>query len=193
MIENEMQEKGYTYMGKRFVTNDTYYSLFGAQLTYEPGNARSMEALLAAMIGDMSASIAIKAFHHGEEFWDNYNQFISTGGDATSVIAQFAGVSKGLKAAIGGVSLIPSGIQFLSDGISLINGDMHGEQYADAVFNVVSMFGWRGAAISLGYHIVVKPAYRGGEKFVNFVDGIPQALNNKIYSIRDHYVRMASF
>lgn len=69
---------------------------------------------------------------------------------------------------------------------------MRGEQYADAVLNVVSMFGWRGscyfARLSYSWQI-----NRGSEKFVNFVDGIPHALNNKIYSIRNHNVRMASF
>lgn len=193
LSENEMPGKGYTYMGKSFFANNTYYSLFGAQLTYEPGNTRSMDALQTALVADMSASIAIKAFRHGEEFWDNYNQFINTGSDAASVITEFAGISKGLKTAIGGIARVPGLLQLASDVNSIRNENMHGEQYADAVFNVISMIGWKGSAVSLGYHTAGKPAYRGSKMFVNFVGGIPQAINNKIYSIRDYYVRMGSF
>ena len=59
MSQQEMDDGGYTHLGKTYMTEDTYFSLGGAQIGYDKSNAMSMFSLEKMIQADNSAIAAI--------------------------------------------------------------------------------------------------------------------------------------
>ena len=184
MSEQEMQEGGYTYLGRTYETNGTYFSLGGAQITYNKNNYWEMVGIQNIKDADLAVMGAIDAINMAGDFWQQYNELISTGSSIGTVVGNFMELSKGFQGMVNTIGVFSTISSVFNDYHLLKNGDLHGVALADAAANIVSVMGWQGAMISTGY-TTLKAGARGMGK-------LEQALQAKANELYKRYVGMYS-
>ena len=184
MSEQEMQEGGYTYLGRTYETNGTYFSLGGAQITYNKNNYWEMVGIQNIKDADLAVMGAIDAINMAGDFWQQYNELISTGSSIGTVVGNFMELSKGFQGMVNTIGVFSTISSVFNDYHLLKNGDLHGVALADAAANIVSVMGWQGATISTGY-TTLKAGARGMGK-------LEQALQAKANELYKRYVGMYS-
>jgi hypothetical protein len=157
-----MEKGGYTHLGKTYLADDKYYSLGGAVLEYDKKNSLSAMGLQLVMSADASVIATVNGIEGVAGFWDKYHDLVSTGSSVATVMDDFMKLSSGFKGVIKGIGYVASIPQAVKDIISISNNTLKGYELVDAVFNIVSLAGTPGAAISLGYN-----AAKAGEKGLN--------------------------
>ena len=177
MSEDEMQEGGYTHLGKTYDDgNGKYFSLGGSEIEYDLNNTLSIIATNRLKGADNTIIATINAFSSAGNFWDNYKSLISMGTDAASLIGNLMGLSKGFKGNMTTLGILMASPQIYNDSKSFLNGTLNGVALSDAIVNIISVAGIPGAAISLYYNGVAKP----GAKAIIKLD---QALNDYILNL----------
>ena len=184
MSEQEMQEGGYTYLGRTYETNGTYFSLGGAQITYNKNNYWEMVGIQNIKDADLAVMGAIDAINMAGDFWQQYNELISTGSSIGTVVGNFMELSKGFQGMVNTIGVFSTISSVFNDYHLLKNGDLHGVALADAAANIVSVMGWQGATIFTGY-TTLKAGARGMGK-------LEQALQAKANELYKRYVGMYS-
>jgi hypothetical protein len=162
LSKKEMEKGGYTHLGKTHLEDGKYYSLGGAVLEYDKNNPLSAMGLQFAMSADASVIATVNAIEGVASFWDKYHNMVGTGSNTATMIGEFMNYSKGFKGIVKWTGIVSTVTQAIKDGNSIVNGTMNREGYIDAVFNIVSLAGTPGAAISLGYNTA-----KAGEKGLN--------------------------
>jgi len=174
MSEDEMQEGGYTHLGKTYDDgNGNYFSLGGSEIKYHKDNALNTIAINRIKGADNTIIATINAFSSAGEFWDNYTNLINMGTNTAALISDLMDLSKGFKGSITAIGYVTASYQFINDYKSFQNGTLKGVALNDAIINIISLAGAPGAAISLYYNAVAKP---GAKAIVN----LDQALKNYI-------------
>lgn len=184
MSEQEMQEGGYTYLGRTYETNGTYFSLGGAQITYNKNNYWEMVGIQNIKDADLAVMGAIDAINMAGDFWQQYNELISTESSIGTVVGNFMELSKGFQGMVNTIGVFSTISSVFNDYHLLKNGDLHGVVLADAAANIVSVMGWQGATIFTGY-TTLKAGARGMGK-------LEQALQAKANELYKRYVGMYS-
>jgi RHS repeat-associated protein len=159
MSKKELEEGGYTHLGKTYDNGKgTYFSFGGSEVKYDKEDVLSVLAVNRLKGADNSVIATINEFKSDEGFWIKYKSIISTGTDAANTIGEFMDLSKGFKGKVGIVGYIIGGLQLGQDILSYKNGSLKGEALNDAIINIVSLTGGPyGAALSLSYNTVAKP------------------------------------
>jgi len=176
MSERERQEGGYTYLGRIYETNDTYFSLGGAQIKYNKNNPLELLGLQQIKTGDQAIISAIELWKGTGNFWQKYNDMIGTMGSTGTILGEFMDLSKGFRGIIGVFGWGPALYNARQDITSWSKGELQGIALADAAVNVVSVLGVPGAAISIGY----TTAKTGAKGVMKLEQGL-QAKTNELY------------
>lgn len=177
MSEDEMQEGGYTHLGKTYDDgNGKYFSLGGSEIEYDINNTLSIIAINRIKGADNTIIATINAFSSAGNFWDNYNSLIGMGNNAATIIGEMMDLSKGFKGSMTALGILMASPQIYNDYRSFQNGTLNGVALSDAIVNIISIAGVPGAAISLYYNGVAKP----GAKAIIKLD---QALNDYILNL----------
>lgn len=182
MSERERQEGGYTYLGRTYETNDTYFSLGGAQISYDKNNALEKLGIQNIKDADLAVMGAIDAINMAGDFWQKYNELISTGSSIGTVIGNFMELSKGFQGMVNTIGVFSTISNVFNDYHSLKTGKLHGVALAYAAANLVSVMGWQGATISAGY-TTLKAGAKGMVK-------LEQALQDKANELYKRYTGM---
>ena len=182
MSQQEMDDGGYTHLGKTYMTEDTYFSLGGAQIGYDKSNAMSMFSLEKMIQADNAAIAAINTLEYVGEFWDKYNGFIADGSSAATVLSKYIQLSNKYMNPIRKIGNISFGINLINDYNKLVNGQLHGIDIVDASINVISMFGSYGAAVSL--------KYSGIKKSAGVLTNLEYQLRDQVNIMQKNYIRM---
>lgn len=182
MSEREMQEGGYAYLGRTYETNDTYFSLGGARIAYDKSDYWEMAGIQNIKDADLTVAGAIDAINMAGDFWQKYNELISTGSGVGTVAGNFMELSKGFQGMVNTVGVFSTISSAFNDYHLLKNGKLHGVALADAAANIVSVMGWQGATLSVGY-TTSKAGARGMGK-------LEQALQVKADQLYKRYVGM---
>ncbi len=180
--KQEAEEKNYTYLGRTYETEDTYFSLGGAAITYDKDNFWEMSGLQKIKDADLSITGVVDAMDMADDFWQNYDQLIGTGSSLGTMIGNFMDLSKGFRGTMNAISWGSVAFNFTQDTKLLINGALHGIALSDAAANVVSVMGWPGAAASVVYS-TAKTGARGMMK-------LEQGLQNQANQLYKRYVGM---
>jgi RHS repeat-associated protein len=85
------------------------------------------------------------------DFWNDNRNRIGNMIDGAYVFGELANAPGWLRGGATWSGRAISVPQAVRDGISLYHGNLHGIDRWDATFNAISMMGWQGAVISLGY------------------------------------------
>ena len=182
MSQQEMDDGGYTHLGKTYMTEDTYFSLGGAQIGYDKSNAMSMFSLEKMIQADNSAIAAINTMEYVGEFWDKYNGFIADGSSAATILDKYFELSNKHSRIINKLVNAPVYINLYSDYHKYLNGQLHGIALTDAAVNVISRFGQYGAAVSLGYS--------GIKKSAGILTNLEYQLRDQFNIMQKDYIRM---
>jgi hypothetical protein len=173
MTDEEVKDGGYTHLGNTHLDteNNIYYSLGGAILEYDRDSQYSMKSLLRVMMADRGIINTVNAFEGIGNFWDKYNEYISSGSNAANTIVNFMDASgkfgNFIKGVGKGIGIIQSG----TDIYSAVTGKMTTEGFIDAAVNVVSLLGkGYGAGFALMYS-----QYKNAGKF--FIKGVNEGEN----------------
>ncbi|MDR1553106.1 MAG: hypothetical protein LBS69_06560, partial [Prevotellaceae bacterium] len=177
----EMEKEGYTHLGKTYTDadNNTYYSLGGAILSYDRDSRYSMKTVLQVMMADRGIITTVNSFEGISDFWDKYNEYISTGSNAANAIANFMDASGKFGNITKTIKGIGKGIgytQLLIDGYSAINGTMTTEGFIDAAVNVISTFG---SGYGAGFALMYSQYKKAGKFFINGVNEGERYLRKK--------------
>jgi RHS repeat-associated protein len=89
--------------------------------------------------------------HHANNLWNNSRNFMGRAIDGAGLFQGLPGVPKGFQNTIKYINRGNVAINAYNDYQLYRNGELHGIALSDAIFNFVSLFGWQGSAISLGY------------------------------------------
>jgi hypothetical protein len=114
------------------------------------------------MFADIFVMAAVNAFEGAGNFWDKYNEYISTGSNAANVLVHYMESSTKFGNYVKGIGYITGGIQLFTDIYSAATGEMNKERFIDATANAASLFGGGlGAGIAFEYNM-----YKNAGKFV---------------------------
>jgi hypothetical protein len=123
---------------------------------------------------------AVNAFEGAGNFWDKYNEYISTGSNAANMIAnfmdasgKFGSLAKNIKGIGKGIGIIQSGKDFYS----AVNGTMSTEGFIDAAVNVVSLLG---KGYGAGFALMYSQYKNAGKFFIKRVNEGERYLKQKL-------------
>ena len=184
MSEDEMLLGGYTHLGQTFMTDDTYFSLGGAEIEFDKDNSMSILGLRDIIQADNSTIAAINTMEYAGNFWDKYNGFISDGSSAANILGEYMELSKKYTRVINKLGNATTYINAYFDCNKYLNGQLHGIALADAAVNVISKFGPYGATISLGYS--------GIKKSAGILTNLEYELRDQFNIMQKNYIRMMS-
>lgn len=174
MTEEEMEAGGYTHLGKTYSTDNTYYSLGGATITFDRKNIREMSIVNEIINADKTVIATIASLKGIDSFWKKYNNFISSGLDAANIIGTFMDASKGFNGSIKFFGNINGASRLYSDINLFSQNNLQGIALCDAIANVISFAGVPGAAISL--------SYTAAKTGANYLVKLDQFLNKFMYN-----------
>lgn len=133
---------------------------------------------------DLAVMGAIDTINMAGDFWQQYNELISTGSSIGTVVGNFMELSKGFQGMVNTIGVFSTISSVFNDYHLLKNGNLQGVALADAAANIVSVMGWQGVTISTGY-TTLKAGARGMGK-------LEQALQAKANELYKRYVGMYS-
>jgi RHS repeat-associated protein len=177
LSEKEMEKGGYTHLGKTYLADDKYYSLGGAVLEYDKSDMQNFRMTANVIAADFFVMMAVNAVEGGANFWDKYNDYISTGSNAANAIANYMESSLKFGNFIKGVGKGIGTVQLIKDGVSLIDGTITAEGFIDATVNTISLLG---GSYGAGFALMYSQYKKAGKFFIKGVNEGERYLKQKL-------------